>query len=375
MIRILFLLISFINIGYAQKPTLKLVYEQTVTDESKKEKSKVKDVGLLNSFQPLLLSYIESESEIKKEVYIDKNQVYTETFLPGQNGKFSLKLKNKSGTWYINEITGEQKKFDEKKLRLTNVEVPTKMKLKGSGIDEKTGFEYDLYKAKSKDLLIEYQVSKDIQLDKTSSIHEGLFYKKNLILQYKKVFREKGKEIVLKLVSIDTIFSDKNFIEERISKGKELAFSNNHLKEDSINFNEEIADIFIKKVKDDQIFSLNDYKNNGKYLMIDFWGTWCKPCIAAMPELKLFYEKHIDQIDLLSLNYKDTNQERVKEKIKEIGMNWDQGVATEKVNKVLNPETYFPGIVMFDDDMKLVLRESAKTALESAEKILEKEKE
>ncbi|GAB3901817.1 hypothetical protein GCM10028803_27180 [Larkinella knui] len=36
-------------------------------------------------------------------------------------------------------------------------------------------------------------------------------------------------------------------------------------------------------------FSLDDYK--GKYVFIDFWATWCKGCVADMPELKKLHQK------------------------------------------------------------------------------------
>ena len=29
---------------------------------------------------------------------------------------------------------------------------------------------------------------------------------------------------------------------------------------------------------------LSDFK--GKLLILDFWGTWCTPCVAALPELE-----------------------------------------------------------------------------------------
>lgn len=38
---------------------------------------------------------------------------------------------------------------------------------------------------------------------------------------------------------------------------------------------------------------LSDYK--GKLVLMDFWGTWCPPCRAAMPGMQKLHEKYKDQ--------------------------------------------------------------------------------
>jgi thiol-disulfide isomerase/thioredoxin len=35
---------------------------------------------------------------------------------------------------------------------------------------------------------------------------------------------------------------------------------------------------------------LSDYR--GKYVLLDFWGTWCSPCVGEIPNMKAAYEKY-----------------------------------------------------------------------------------
>ncbi len=38
--------------------------------------------------------------------------------------------------------------------------------------------------------------------------------------------------------------------------------------------------------------NLSDYK--GKWIVVNYWATWCPPCIQEMPELQAFHDKHVD---------------------------------------------------------------------------------
>jgi len=44
----------------------------------------------------------------------------------------------------------------------------------------------------------------------------------------------------------------------------------------------------------------------GKYVLIDFWGTWCGPCITEMPKVKAYQEKYKDKLVVLGINSGDT---------------------------------------------------------------------
>lgn len=47
---------------------------------------------------------------------------------------------------------------------------------------------------------------------------------------------------------------------------------------------------------------ITDYKNKGKYILLDFWGVGCVPCIAAFPEMKQLHESHSDKLTIIGIS-------------------------------------------------------------------------
>lgn len=68
-------------------------------------------------------------------------------------------------------------------------------------------------------------------------------------------------------------------------------------------------------------FRLNKYK--GMYIVLDFWGTWCGPCIAGLPIMKTYYEKYKNKIEFISIAYND-KIENLKQTINNYQLNWIQ---------------------------------------------------
>lgn len=46
----------------------------------------------------------------------------------------------------------------------------------------------------------------------------------------------------------------------------------------------------------------------GKYVVIDFWGSWCKWCIKGFPDMKTAYAKHKGKVEFVGIACRDTEE-------------------------------------------------------------------
>lgn len=65
----------------------------------------------------------------------------------------------------------------------------------------------------------------------------------------------------------------------------------------------EAADFTLKDLQGRDL-SLSSLR--GKYVVIDFWGSWCIWCIKGMPKMKEYYEKYQGKLEILGVDCRDT---------------------------------------------------------------------
>lgn len=90
----------------------------------------------------------------------------------------------------------------------------------------------------------------------------------------------------------------------------------------------ELAPPFEVETLDGRRLKLADFR--GKHLLIDFWATWCGPCLAEIPELKSVHDRFgkDGRFAMLGLSV-DADKEAPRKLVAEKGLGWTQGFLGE----------------------------------------------
>jgi thiol-disulfide isomerase/thioredoxin len=65
-----------------------------------------------------------------------------------------------------------------------------------------------------------------------------------------------------------------------------------------------------------QTVRLSDYQ--GKWVIVNFWASWCSPCVQELPELAAFQQQHVKQVQILGLNFEGTTRAEAKAFLQQI---------------------------------------------------------
>ena len=82
------------------------------------------------------------------------------------------------------------------------------------------------------------------------------------------------------------------------------------------------TDFEVQNVKGDTV-RLSELMTKNKYLLIDFWASWCGPCRKAIPHVRELYREYPKELQVFSVSL-DEKQEEWKKAMAEEKMEWMQ---------------------------------------------------
>lgn len=62
--------------------------------------------------------------------------------------------------------------------------------------------------------------------------------------------------------------------------------------------------------------------NRGKWLVINFWASWCPPCIKEMPEIERFYQENKTTAQVWGVTFEDSDKEKIQQFVAQLGVTY-----------------------------------------------------
>lgn len=114
-----------------------------------------------------------------------------------------------------------------------------------------------------------------------------------------------------------------------------------------------LAPDFTSKTYDGKPVKLSDMK--GRFVVLDFWASWCGPCIELMPEIKKVRDKFpVEKVEIISVS-QDKDTAAFLKNIEKHGMTWLNILADRSVSKSYGRRS-LPDVYIIDRDGKIIYR-------------------
>ena len=134
---------------------------------------------------------------------------------------------------------------------------------------------------------------------------------------------------------------------------KTLAGPNTEKPLREFSLNDENLAISLKGYNGTPDANLADFR--GQVVLLNFWGSWCPPCVAEMPSIEQLYQNYGDKIKIVLITMND-KPEKFVPYLQENKYSMPVYEANSLIPKVLIPKS-FPTSYIIDKNGEVVMKE------------------
>ena len=103
--------------------------------------------------------------------------------------------------------------------------------------------------------------------------------------------------------------------------------------------------------------SLSDYR--GQWVLVNYWATWCPPCLEELPELEVFHTGSEGRAVVLGVNMESISTDRLSSFVEQQFLSYPVLLASERPKKdqLLGPVDGLPTSYLVTPEGKVVARQ------------------
>ena len=116
---------------------------------------------------------------------------------------------------------------------------------------------------------------------------------------------------------------------------------------------------------------LSDYR--GKWVVANYWATWCPPCKAEMPELQAFHDEHSEKDGVvIGLNTEVINEESINTFLEDYFITYPNFIVGPVSKTELGPIPGLPTTFLISPEGNIEAKQVGAITSEMIEKFIEK---
>lgn len=119
----------------------------------------------------------------------------------------------------------------------------------------------------------------------------------------------------------------------------------------------------------------------GKWVIVNFWATWCAPCVKEIPDFAAFAKAQGDKVRVLgvALDWDETgkreaDERKVKTFAKKVGLTYPLVLGDDKSEKVFGKMKGLPTTIIYNPAGKIVFQKTGTVTPEMLNRVIAGEK-
>lgn len=118
-----------------------------------------------------------------------------------------------------------------------------------------------------------------------------------------------------------------------------------------------------------KLHQLSDYR--GKWLVVNFWATWCPPCLEEMPDLVMLYDQRKANLMVIGIAQDYQNEKQVRDFIDDMLVSYPIVLSNAKIKAQFGKIELLPTSLIYNPNGELVYTKRGAITRRQIEQIMD----
>ncbi|MBL8523563.1 MAG: TlpA family protein disulfide reductase [Betaproteobacteria bacterium] len=112
----------------------------------------------------------------------------------------------------------------------------------------------------------------------------------------------------------------------------------------------------------------------GKWVVVNFWATWCAPCVKEIPDIAMFAKESGDKVRVLGIALDWDDEKQLKAFAKKVGHTYPLVLGNDASEKTFGKVKGLPTTIVYDPNGKIAYQKTGTVTRELLARVVKGEK-